>query len=166
MSKEENGVNKTLYNWNIWFHRVDDKNWLIDSYKNIGTITCLEEYVYYYNKINTFTDGMFFLMKNNIPPLWEDINNINGGVITYKITKKNADNIWKDLTMGLIGNTLTENQNNYINGISISPKINNCIIKIWVKSERLLTKIKFNKFITLFNNNNIPIYKTFKNTSY
>ena len=50
MSKEENGVNKTLYNWNIWFHRVDDKNWLIDSYKNIGTITCLEEYVYYYNK--------------------------------------------------------------------------------------------------------------------
>ena len=32
-------------------------------------------------------------MKNNIPPLWEDINNINGGVITYKITKKNADNI-------------------------------------------------------------------------
>ena len=107
-----------------------------------------------------------FLMKNNIPPLWEDINNINGGVITYKITKKNADNIWRDLTMGLIGNTLTENQNNYINGISISPKINNCIIKIWVKSERLLTKIKFNKFITLFNNNNIPIYKTFKNTSY
>ena len=88
MSKEENEVNKTLYNWNIWFHRVDDKNWLIDSYKNIGTITCLEEYVYYYNKINTFTDGMFFLMKNNIPPLWEDINNINGGVITYKITKK------------------------------------------------------------------------------
>ncbi len=166
MSKEENEVNKTLYNWNIWFHRVDDKNWLIDSYKNIGTITCLEEYVYYYNKINTFTDGMFFLMKNNIPPLWEDINNINGGVITYKITKKNADNIWRDLTMGLIGNTLTENQNNYINGISISPKINNCIIKIWVKSERLLTKIKFNKFITLFNNNNIPIYKTFKNTSY
>ena len=166
MSKEENRVNKTLYNWNIWFHRVDDKNWLIDSYKNIGTITCLEEYVYYYNKINTFTDGMFFLMKNNIPPLWEDINNINGGVITYKITKKNADNIWRDLTMGLIGNTLTENQNNYINGISISPKINNCIIKIWIKSERLLTKIKFNKSILLFNNNNIPIYKTFKNTSY
>ena len=28
------------------------------------------------NKINTFTDGMFFLMKNNIPPLWEDINNV------------------------------------------------------------------------------------------
>ena len=63
MSKEENEVNKTLYNWNIWFHRVDDKNWLIDSYKNIGTITCLEEYVYYYNKINTFTDGMFFNEK-------------------------------------------------------------------------------------------------------
>ena len=24
--------------WNIWLHRVDDRNWLIDSYNNIATI--------------------------------------------------------------------------------------------------------------------------------
>lgn len=154
--------------WNIWFHRVDDRNWLIDSYNNIATIECLEEYKYYYDNIKTFTSGMFFIMKDNIPPLWEDTNNINGGIITYKITKKNADFIWRELTMGLLGNTLIKNidDHKYINGISISPKINNCIIKIWVNTSKIMTKLKFNEHIGLFNSNLQPIYKTFNNTSY
>ena len=68
--------------------------------------------------------------------------------------------------MALIGNTLTVDTSDmtYINGISISPKINNCIIKIWINKSSIMTTIKFNKNLTLINNT--PIYKIFNNTSY
>ena len=125
--------------WKIWFHKIDDKKWTIESYKHIATINSLESYLYYYSKISTFIHGMFFIMKDDIPPLWEDENNINGGIITYKLTKSNSDVIWKKLTSSLIGNTLTDNMD-LINGISISPKINNCIIKIWVNKSKMLKK--------------------------
>ena len=156
--------NKITNNWNIWFHRIDEKKWTLDSYNKIATITSLESYLYYYKSISTFIHGMFFVMKDNIPPLWEDINNINGGIITFKLTKSQSDNAWKELTSALVGNTLCDNMN-LINGISISPKINNCIIKIWVNKNNMLTKVKFNDTID-FIKKNTPIYKTFNNTSY
>jgi hypothetical protein len=157
-------VNKLSSEWNMWFHKINDKDWKIESYKNIANINSLESFMYYYSSINTFVYGMFFLMKNNIPPLWEDKNNVRGGIITYKIIKSQSDSIWKNLTMALIGNTLTPDYK-YINGISISPKINNCIIKIWVNNSKMLTKIKFNENVDLIKNST-PIFKTFNNTSY
>jgi hypothetical protein len=150
--------------WKVWFHKIDDKDWSINSYNNVANIDSLESFIYYYRKISIFIHGMFFVMKDNIPPLWEDKNNINGGIITYKFTKVESDDVWKQLTMALIGNTLTKDSK-YINGISISPKINNCIIKIWVNKSNILTKIKFNEELE-FIKNNIPIFKTFNNTSY
>lgn len=161
MDTEEHKISNT---WTIWFHKIDDKRWTIDSYKNIARITSLESYICYYKEISTFIHGMFFVMKDNIPPLWEDENNINGGIITYKLTKSHSDHVWKELTSALIGGTLTNNMD-LINGISISPKINNCIIKIWVNKSNMLTKIKFNDEIE-FIKTNIPIFKTFNNTSY
>ena len=159
-----NEEHKISNNWTIWFHKIDDKRWTLDSYENIAEINSIESYIYYYKEIKTFVHGMFFVMKENIPPLWEDENNINGGIITYKLSKSNSDKTWKDLTSALIGGTLTDNMD-LINGISISPKINNCIIKIWVNKSNMLTKIKFNENLD-FIHTNIPIFKTFNNTSY
>ena len=156
----------TKYKWNMWYHEINDNNWSINSYKKICTINSLESFKYYYNNIDTFIYGMFFMMKEDIIPLWEDEKNINGGIITYKITKKKVDLLWNDLSMYLIGNKLCSDKNyEYINGISISPKINNCIIKIWISDSRYLQKIDLNKNIKLLENNS-PIYKTFNNTSY
>ena len=150
----------------MWYHEINNNNWSIESYKKICTIDSLESFKYYYNKIDTFIYGMFFLMKDDTIPLWEDEKNINGGIITYKITKKKVDLLWKDLSTYLICNQLCDDNNyKYINGISISPKINNCIIKIWISNSKYLQKIDLNKNIKLLDNNS-PIYKTFNNTSY
>lgn len=70
-------------------------------------------------------------MKKNIPPLWENENNINGGYLSFKIYKKTINDIWFKLCSLVIGNTFLIQDNDDINGISLSPKINNCIIKIW-----------------------------------
>ena len=156
----------TSNRWSLWFHKINDKSWTLDSYKKIADIDSIEKYKYYYSKIESFVSGMFFLMKNDIIPLWEDKNNINGGIVTYKVPKKLVLNIWEELTMAIIGNSLTEKieDHKFVNGISISPKINNCIIKIWINKSSMLTKIKFTD-ILLFKNNT-PIYKTFNNTTY
>ena len=76
---------------------------------------------------------MFFLMKNDIFPKWEDINNIDGGTWSYRVTKKESDEVWNIFSSSVIGMSITKNEDDmkFINGISISPKINNCIIKIW-----------------------------------
>ena len=75
---------------------------------------------------------MFFLMRKDIFPQWEDESNINGGYWSYKIGKNVAEKAWYDLACACIGECLTKNPDDMynINGISYSPKINNVIIKI------------------------------------
>lgn len=134
--------------WILWYHDIKDNNWLEDSYKKLYKITSLEDYWKVINTLKTPIAGMFFIMRENVFPRWEDINNIDGGYWTFRISKKDSEYIWNKLFALLIGNTLTKNIDDIdeINGISISPKINNCIIKIWnknfKKSDILLNNIK------------------------
>ncbi len=119
--------------WVVWYHHVNDNNWLEDSYTKLHTMETIENYCEFVNTIPTFTSGMFLFMKDAVFPRWEDINNIDGGYWTFRISKKDLDETWTHLLAALIGNTLTNKIEDMdsINGISISPKINNCIIKIW-----------------------------------
>lgn len=155
-----NQIHKLENNWTLWYHDPDDKKWSIESYKKVGYITTLEEFLTYYDSIHSFISGMFFLMKNDIPPIWEDSMNINGGILTYKLLKNVSDKIWYELSMMLIGGSLSKDYSN-INGISISPKINNCIIKIWIKDSSKMKSINFNQETELIKNYQ-PIYKIFK----
>ena len=146
--------------WTLWYHDPDDKRWTLDSYKKLTRFKTLEDFLTYYDSINTFISGMFFVMKEDIPPIWEDPSNIKGGILTYKLLKNTADEIWKELSMLLMGGTLTNDYTN-INGISISPKINNCIIKIWIKDSTQMKSIVFNKDSNIFKTYH-PIYKIFE----
>ena len=80
-------------------------------------------------------------MKNNIKPIYEDINNKNGGFYSLKIYQNNAFNIWKNLSIDLITLNL-ENKYNIINGLSIIKKKYFFIIKIWI-SDKKYKKIKY-----------------------
>ena len=72
-------------------------------------------------------------MREGVFPRWEDINNMEGGYWSFRLLKSKSDQIWKEFMACVIGNTLVKNDEDmkYINGISLSPKINNCIIKVW-----------------------------------
>ena len=52
----------------------------------------------------------------------------------YKVSNKIVYECWKSLTYNLVGESLSDNKKlqNDINGITISPKKNFCIIKIWL----------------------------------
>ena len=75
---------------------------------------------------------MLFVMKKGIKPTWEDDANRDGGCFSYKINNKSVINVWTNLTYSLMGEELSENEGlrENVNGITISPKKNFCIIKI------------------------------------
>jgi len=123
-------------NWILWFHHPNDNNWSEESYIKVAEITSIKDFWMIVKTIPDFLHGMFFLMRSDVFPRWEDINNLDGGYWTFRILKKDADKIWQDLMKALIGETLTERHKDIdgITGISISPKVNNCILKIWNKN--------------------------------
>ena len=135
--------------WTIWFHHINDSNWNEDSYTKIKDITSIKDYYEVITYLDNINAGMFFFMKDCIFPRWEDINNMDGGFWSFRVLKADANNVWKTLLAYTVGNTLTNKLEDMdeINGLSISPKINNSIIKIWTKDASKNNINIFNKNI-------------------
>jgi hypothetical protein len=79
---------------------------------------------------------MLFIMKEGIKPIWEDPKNRNGGCFSYKIVNKNVYEVWRDLAFVVMGGSISKSNNfvSNVTGITISPKKNFCIIKIWMST--------------------------------
>ena len=123
--------------WCLWAHLPHDIDWTLASYKNIYTFNTVEEIVEIINNLpeRCIKNCMLFIMRQNINPIWEDEHNKDGGCFSYKILNKNVKDVWKNLTFALVGESLIDNcSNTIVNGITISPKKNFCIIKIWLKT--------------------------------
>ena len=121
--------------WVLWYHKPSDKNWSKDSYKRIFEIKTIEDFwlIHKHIKKNHIENGMYFLMREGIFPLWEDKKNRDGGSWSFKISKDIIYNSWIELTIAVLGEMLTKLLENcsYINGISVSPKKGFSILKIW-----------------------------------
>ena len=94
-------------------------------------------------------------MKEGIFPRWEDHNNINGGSWSYIIPKLKSNESW--LYISIIA--ISENLVNYeykdeINGISLIPRTNVSVIKIWNKYYKNYTKINLKINNKYFDNSN------------
>ena len=130
-------MHKLNNTWTMWIHYPYDNNWGINSYKKITNFSTLEDSIMLIENINKelIEKSMMFFMKENIKPLWEDSNNINGGFISYKLNIDNVYIYFKKLLYNIICNNIIDNEEicENINGISISPKKHFCIIKIWLR---------------------------------
>jgi hypothetical protein len=126
------------HSYTLYYHDVSDENWERNSYRNIYTFHTLNDIIKLQNTISNYTSGMFFLMRDPIFPLFEDDANLNGGFWTYKIPKKDMNKIWLEMVVRFVSNTITKDPKHsmILNGISISPKITNCILKIWNNDSR------------------------------
>ena len=89
--------------------------------------------MFYLLKSSHFQLGMFFLMKNDIKPMWEDTQNVDGGCWSFRVNKKEVIKTWHELIISVLGECLMKEPkySKIINGISISPKRSFSIIKIW-----------------------------------
>lgn len=133
----------------IWYHNPNDNTWTENSYHQILSFNSSDEFwtlSHLFNK-DFIENGMFFIMKDNIVPIWENDKNIDGGYISWKIDKKNVYDYWIDLVGHmLIGKLFNDNgkcNSDMINGCSISPKKNFNIIKLWTNCQVNAEELNF-----------------------
>jgi len=122
--------------WSLWAHLPHDTDWSINSYKKIYTYETVEETIALTETIPEILvkNCMLFLMRDGIKPTWEDPKNRNGGCFSYKVSNKSVYEVWKELSYMLVGDTISSKTSFVagVTGITISPKKNFCIIKIWM----------------------------------
>ena len=123
-------------NWTLWAHLPPNTDWSIKSYSPISTFTSIEQTLGVTETLPPVLveNCMLFIMREGIKPTWEDPKNRNGGCFSYKVSNKNVHKVWKDLTYVVVGSSVSKNTGfvNCVTGITISPKKNFCIIKIWM----------------------------------
>ena len=123
--------------WVLWAHLPHDTDWSLKSYTNLLEISTVEEITTLFNSIpdKMTKNCMLFLMRKGIRPTWEDPSNANGGSFSYKVSNKFVPDVWKKLFYLVCGETICTDTElcKYVNGITISPKKNFCIIKINLK---------------------------------
>ena len=127
--------------WDLYYHLPHNKNWELSGYTIIMSSMDTAEKVISLNETiseNIVKNCMLFVMREGITPMWEDPKNRNGGCFSYKVVNKLVVEVWKTLFYLLCGETLCVDSkyNKHINGITISPKKNFCIIKIWLDSSQ------------------------------
>jgi hypothetical protein len=124
--------------WNLYFHDYMDSSWDRESYEIIGTVKTVIQFWTMFNIINTKLDsGMFFFMRENVFPKWDDNTNKTFSFLTIKVVKQSVVSFAESLFARMIINSIIstdELPNTYIDGVSVSPKKNFCIFKLWICS--------------------------------
>lgn len=131
------GFHPLFDKWTLYAHLPHDTDWSIDSYKSILTVSSVEETTALFETLPELMvkNCMLFFMRKNIKPIWEDIHNRNGGCFSYKVSNADVYKAWKNLCYLLSGETISKDVRflDCVNGATISPKKNFCIVKIWMK---------------------------------
>ena len=132
--------------WNLWYHSIEDKSWTKSSYKHIFTLHNLYDLQGIREIIQQrhLQNGMFFLMRDDIFPTWEDPDNREGCCVSYKVPggvlKEHWDNIVdRILTEDILLNT---DDTELLNGVSIAPKKEFNIIKVWMRTSQTQESIQ------------------------
>ena len=125
--------------YNLWYHH-ELNNWKVEGYRKIFHIKNIKDFWDLHNNIDCIggiTNQHFFLMKDNVLPIWEDTANRNGGSWSIKLNDiSNALNVWLKLSMLMAGEMIVKDEKHRVSklvvGLSINLRNQNtCIIKIW-----------------------------------
>jgi len=122
--------------WTLWAHLPHDTDWSFASYKPIYTFRFVEEIIAITEALpkELVQNCMLFLMRDGVTPMWEDAQNRTGGCFSYKVLNKNVVETWREMSYVLTGGSISKTSTfvSNVTGITISPKKNFCIIKIWM----------------------------------
>jgi hypothetical protein len=119
--------------WTLYFHSPEETKWTLNTFINLGAMKTWRDFwnVIETLKADSLSDGMFFMMRDPSPPLWESHQNIRGGCYSFRCQKKDAADIYLNHMIASMLGGLSGHPENRINGISISPKRGFNIVKVW-----------------------------------
>ena len=118
--------------WTLYFHSPDETKWTLNTFISMGAMKTWRDFWTIMDglQLEYLSNGMFFLMRDPYPPLWESHHHIRGGCYSFRCQKAEAPDIYINHIIAVMMNVLTDPKNQ-INGLSISPKRGFNIIKAW-----------------------------------
>jgi hypothetical protein len=119
--------------WTLYFHSPEETKWTLNTFISLGSMKTWQQFWTIMDTLKTdsFSDGMFFLMRDPSPPLWESHHHIRGGCYSFRCQKKDAAEIYLNYSIASMLGGLSADPANSMNGISISPKRGFNIVKVW-----------------------------------
>lgn len=141
-SQEQATTPETFLNdcWTLYFHDPDNNDWDVKSYVRLADISTVQDWVMADKAFREmWMHGMFFLMREHIQPMWEDDNNKEGGCLSFKVNKPDAQEYWFHLGSKMLGEVIKKLELDWdkVNGVSISPKRSFCILRVWLADNAL-----------------------------
>lgn len=135
--------------WSFWFNHYIGPGCSPSDYSTnlvfVGTIDTVQGFWRWFNNLPAVSviqpGSSIFLMKAGIKPIWEDVNNISGGHLCFKVTQNEVNNVW----LGLVLNAIGEQFDSYLTpqddicGVSVSiHKNGDAVVQIWNKNSNLI----------------------------
>ncbi len=125
--------------WTHYFHDPNNPDWTTGSYIRLNDISTVKDM---WSSLKATQDklkgGMFFIMRADTFPCWDDKSNINGGCLSMKVLKENLEEFWEKLCARLLGESLLAPEHrtawSNVNGISTSPKRYFSVVKVWLRT--------------------------------
>jgi hypothetical protein len=130
--------------WTLYFHAPREKRWTLDTFQPIAKVATFREILAVFQELgDKLKRGMYFCMRDPIPPLWENYQNIRGGSYSLRGGPEEGPEYYKSYIIGAMLGQTTVVPEDQIVGLSISPKIMSgpngshrvgfYVIKIWNK---------------------------------
>lgn len=129
--------------WSFWFYKGEKTKTWKENVKFITTVDYVEDFWAVYNhlqlvsKINVGCDYMFF--KKDVPPMWEDPQNLDGGLWKLGLDKKYhnscLDTYWLNILLALIGDQFCD-EGPYVNGVWVNVRAKIDKISLWTKAAK------------------------------
>lgn len=127
--------------WKMWIHENGGSDWSINSYKDGPEIKTVEELAETLHDLESFDFCTYqiFVMRNGIIPVWEDVNNQKGSIVSMCVESKGVmtafcASMFK-ATLILISNECFAQNNIVVNGVCLCLKHNGPLIKVWLKNK-------------------------------
>lgn len=137
--------------WILWYHDPNNSDYSLASYIRIMEVKTAEEFWSIVEGISqeAWNSGMFFFMREGYRPLWDAPENDKGGAWSKKVDASETQNIFIDCMVHCLANSFLKNNNDTIAGVTLSPKGNFHIIKIWNTTTAVSDRKLFNSTLKM-----------------
>ena len=130
--------------WTIHIHNTSETDWTLESYKKVFVIKKITDFWTFFNNFTDFQKFNFYIMRGDIKPVYEDLNNINGYSYSYIIPGRKVNKTFIHCLVEMMSEKLVDIQHhNEVCGVSLVPKPNGIsIFKVWMRNKNNVLKLK------------------------
>lgn len=119
--------------WVLWLHHALDRDWSQASYLRLCGFCTVQGFWTVFNWLRLHPQFHYFLMRESVLPMWEDKQNENGGCFSVRAPSKQGADLWLDMCMYVVGETLLDDYDEMANvvGVSVASSRELTAVKVW-----------------------------------